>query len=82
MAYSSLSLRTQPVLPLFPFKKTKPRQLISKHCTASEYAFFFDTERVQLLWLLQLSLWMNKFRPWTIVYNTFLIYVYFCKTFC
>ncbi len=49
MAYSSLPLRTQPELPLFPFKKTNPRQLISKPCSASEYAFFFDTERVQLL---------------------------------
>ncbi len=28
---------------------TNPRQLINKHCSASEYAFFFDTERVQLL---------------------------------
>ncbi len=40
MAYSSLPLRTQPVLPLFPLKKTNPQQLISKHCSASEYAFF------------------------------------------
>ncbi len=32
-----------------PIKNNRRRQLISKHCSASEYAFFFDTERVQLL---------------------------------
>ncbi len=48
MAYSSLLLRTQPVLPLFPFKKTNPRQRISKHCSASEYALFFDTRAIAM----------------------------------
>ncbi len=57
---------------------TNPRQTFSKHCSASEYVFFFDTARVQLLWLLQPSLWMNYSSPPGIIYNyCVLIYVNF-----
>ncbi len=48
IAYSSLPLRAQPVLQLFPFKKSILGNWLAKHCSASEYAFFFDTERVQV----------------------------------
>ncbi len=46
MAYSSLPLRTQPVLPLFPFKKPVLGNWLANTALLVSMLFFFDTERV------------------------------------